>query len=105
MCCEQRCRFKLIPLCLDLVGAPIKRIIIVATVITFCKNNSLVRTNREILDHPYSVSLENECRISSRKIRFVFFKRFYVFKESATNFRETHIVFFAMINDQTWNRI
>lgn len=38
--CEQCCWFKLIPLCLDLVGAPIKRIIIVATVITFCEKQT-----------------------------------------------------------------
>lgn len=40
-CCKQHRCFKLIPLCLDLVGAPIKRIIIVDTVITFCESLSL----------------------------------------------------------------
>lgn len=68
-CCEQRCRFKLIPLCLDLVGAPIKRIIIAATVITFCKNTPLARTNRKISTRSSVVlSLENEpSRIVARR--------------------------------------
>jgi len=67
----------------------------------------LVQTNHEILDHVFSriLFLLKANVASLRKIRFVFFKRFYVFKEFAINFRETHIMFFAMINDQTWNRI
>lgn len=76
--CEQRCWFKLIPLCLDLVGAPIKRIIIVATIITFCKNTLPIRSNRKILDRSYSLPLENDY-LSLRNIRFYFFLNIFTF--------------------------